>query len=217
MQVNEIRSVLSDFREYVIREGRFAGGAHHNPIWVKVADALSATPAPAGGVKCNGILCLRRDGILCAEGECDIENGVYGSPAPAGDVGELIERLEFAQEWLRKPDHADHFSMADMARWVNDRPFNTIKAAANALRALTSQVERLEAEIVGESATAHFQEARAEAAEARAKELEAALETLRSLLPSKLFQLTDYAPVHGGIVRIIDGTLGLASKGGSGE
>lgn len=118
-----------------------------------------------------------------------LERMLNATPAQAGDVGELIERLEFAQEWLRKPDHADHFSMADMARWVNDRPFNTIKAAANALRDLTAQVERLEAEIVGESATAHVQEA-------RAKELETALEAIarwawKTEAPGSIGRLSD--------------------------
>lgn len=120
------------------------------------------------------------------------------TPAPAGDVGKLIERLEARRA----------FNIVEQ-RDENDEDCHR---AADAIRHLSAEKERLEAEIVGESATAHFQEA-------RAKELEAALDTIVAQAGRRV---DDTGPTNFGLLMSIHdiankARTALATKGGSGE
>lgn len=72
---------------------------------------LAALPSPSEGAKpeCNGAICQRRDGIECADGECDVESGVYPNALPArppqGAVTEELEACAASIEKWMSPDY----------------------------------------------------------------------------------------------------------------
>jgi Lar family restriction alleviation protein len=68
------------------------------------------------------------------------------APAPASVAWDgLVERLEQAQEWMRRPDWEDDFSLEDIAAWMNDRPTSIIPAVIAALAKSEARAEAAEA------------------------------------------------------------------------
>lgn len=45
-------------------------------------------------------------------------------------MSDIVEQIESAQEWMRKPDWAETFSFGDIVDWINDRPTHILPAAA---------------------------------------------------------------------------------------
>lgn len=52
----------------------------------------------------------------------------------------LVAALDAAQEWMRRPDHDDEFSLADLTDWVNARPISVIPDAKARITSLESEL-----------------------------------------------------------------------------
>lgn len=56
----------------------------------------------------------------------------------------ILGQLEKAQEWMRKPDQADRFSIADLVQWINDRPLLVLIVAQTRIIADAEKIRDLE-------------------------------------------------------------------------
>jgi hypothetical protein len=66
------------------------------------------------------------------------------TPTNADDV--TVRQLNELQDWLREPDHAEHFGQREIIDWLNRRPTHVVPKAIHALRIAhqaAGEVERL--------------------------------------------------------------------------
>jgi hypothetical protein len=61
---------------------------------------------------------------------------------------DIVEELNDAQEWMRKPDWESAFTHDDIMRWLNERPTHILPKASAEIARLRSELEAVKREAV---------------------------------------------------------------------